>query len=102
MRIDIYSTDANFDREIETRIHRKLNLGLSRIDLHIRSVEICLSDVITAEGIVTNYCKFTFSFFNMTDLVIKESQADIYSAIDRAIQKSSRAISRELKNRKTI
>lgn len=96
MNIDIQAGKIELDKAIEMHIQRKLNLGLSKVHSHIESVQISLSDVAGMEDVSKKHCEVKFSFFNMADLVIEETQTDLYCAIDRAVQKSSRAIARKL------
>ena len=97
MKINIQSRQVELDKAIDTHIQRKLKLAFSRIDHNISSISISLSDVANKMGISSTRCHLKIEIIGMPDMVIEDTQSDLYLAIDRVLQKASHGLSRKLK-----
>lgn len=96
MKITIQNGLNEFDHSIEEHIHRKLRLELSKMAANISTISFVISEAIGIGGETENHCSLTLSLYGMPNLVIEETNADLYFAIDRVIQKTTRSLSRKL------
>lgn len=96
MKINIQNDLNDSDKSLEEDIQRKLRLALSKVATNISSITFSVSDVIGQSGKYDNQCSIVISLHNMANIVIEETQPDLYFCIDRVIQKATRTISRKL------
>ena len=96
MKIDIQNRLIELEQSIEVHIQRKLRLALSKMAAYISSITFIISDVMSQNGKYEKHCSLTLSLYRMSNIVIEETQADLYFVIDRVIQKAARTVSRKL------
>ncbi len=102
MKIDIKSNQLELDKGIEIYINRKLKFALSRLEKNISSISINLSQTLNKlelyGGIkeAAKICCLKVTFYNLQTLEYEDTQTDLYCAIDRVIQKASRAMARRV------
>jgi ribosome-associated translation inhibitor RaiA len=99
VKIDIQNRLNECDQSIEENIQRKLRLALTKIAAYISSITFIISDVIGLNGKTETHCSLTLSLYQMPNVVIDETHADLYFVIDRVIQKATRTVFRNF-NRK--
>ncbi|XPF93563.1 HPF/RaiA family ribosome-associated protein [Colwellia sp. RE-S-Sl-9] len=95
MKIDIQNRLTEEEQSMEVHIQQKLRLALSKMASYISSITFILSDVVQ-NGKVEKHCSLTLSLYRMPNIVIEETQTDLYFVIDRVIQKATRSLSRKL------
>ena len=96
MKIHVQNCLNEQDQSIEDHIKRRLRLGLSKVAANISSITFSLSGVIGLDGKNENYCLLTLSPYQLPNIVIEETQPDLYFCIDRVIQKATRTVARKL------
>lgn len=96
MKIDIQNCLSEFDQSIEEHIQRALRLALSKMAANISSITFTISDVIDQNGKTEKHCSLKLSLYHVPNIVIEETQVDLYFVIDRVIQKATRTLSRKL------
>ncbi len=96
MKVDIQSRHVELTQELEAHIQRKLQFALCRLEPHITALSIYLSDVNGPKGSADKQCRLQVCVTNMEDIVIKDTQTDLYCAIDRAMQRASRSVARKI------
>jgi putative sigma-54 modulation protein len=96
MKINIQSRQVELDKDIEAHIQRKLKLAFSRVEHNITSIYISLSDVTSKIGLSNTHCHLQIGIIDMPDMVIEDTQSDLYFAIDRVLQKASHSLTRKL------
>ncbi len=96
MKIDIQNCLTELDQSLEEDIQRRLRLALSKMAAYISSITFIISDAIDPNGKVEKHCFLTISLYRMPNIVIEETQADLYFVIDRVIHKATRTLSRKL------
>lgn len=97
MQVDIEYCQVELDKALEAHVQRKLEFALSRLEVDISAISIVLSDVTHARGGSGNdkHCLLTISIAGLSDIVIEDTQADLYCVIDRVIQKANHLITRQ-------
>lgn len=96
MKIDIQSRHFELTEGLKAHIKRKLQFALSRMESHITAISISLSDENGPKGGVDKHCRLQVCLTNMGDVVIKETQTDLFTAIDRAMQRANRSVARNI------
>jgi ribosome-associated translation inhibitor RaiA len=93
MQVSIQSSGVHIDGDLETKIQRKLQLALSRVEPYITAISIKLTSDTNAMGRGI-HCRITLVIVNQKDIVIEDTQTDLECVIDRVLQKASRTIKR--------
>jgi hypothetical protein len=83
---------VNVNGDLETKIQRKLQLALSRVEPYINAISIEFTSATNASSAI--HCRLTLEIINQGDIVIEDTQMDLECVIDRVLQKASRAIKR--------
>lgn len=96
MQIAIHANDFKMTEGIRDHIDRKLRFALERIRLHVKSVSIRLGDVNGPKGGRDKRCLLTVSLTNTQEVVVDDTQADMYQAIDSALRRLSRVAKRKI------
>ncbi|UUO25157.1 hypothetical protein FGD67_19540 [Colwellia sp. M166] len=96
MKIDIQNCLSELDQSIEEDIQLKLRLALSKMAAYISCITFIISENISPNGNTEKHCSLTLSLYRMPNIVIEETQVDLYFVIDRVIQKATRSLSRKL------
>lgn len=95
MQVSIQSSGVNINGDLETKIQRKLQLALSRVEPYITTISIELTSSSNASSNSSStHCRLTLVIVNKEDIVIEDTQMDIECVIDRVLQKASRTIKR--------
>lgn len=101
MRIDIHSRKLALTESLRKYIERKAELALSWAYHKLPHIHLRLDDVNGPKGGVDKVCRIQIPIPSGKPVVIEEIQTDIYSAIDRAIQRAGRTMSRRIKRNRT-
>ncbi|MEW6996925.1 HPF/RaiA family ribosome-associated protein [Colwelliaceae bacterium BS250] len=96
MKIDIQNRLSEVEKSLEYDIQRRLRLALSKVAPYISSITFVISDSIGPDSKAEKHCSLTLSLYNMPNIVIEETQVDLYFVIDRVIQKATRSLSRKI------
>ncbi|WP_440873789.1 hypothetical protein [Thalassotalea sp. PLHSN55] len=96
MKIAIENGLTEYDSSMEEHIQRKLRLALSKMAANISTITFTINEVVDQQGQVEKHCLLLLSLYQMPNIAIEETQADLAFVIDRVIQKATRALSRKL------
>ena len=94
MQVSIQSTGIKLNKELKTKIKRKLQFTLSKLEPYIIKISIKLSSTIDTRDIDNTHCQLTLAIVNQSDIVIEDTQMDLECVLDRVLQKASRIIER--------
>jgi len=105
MQIEIQARDFTLTESLGAYIKRHMNFLLSSKYDQIKRIRVCLSDINGPRGGVDKRCQIQISLPRLKDIVIEDTELDLYTAIDRATERASRTVNRRLarqqqKNRK--
>jgi len=92
MKIDIQSCDVELGKAIETHIQRKLQIALSRMEPYITDISISISDVDGMKAGGHRHCRMQISSTEFEDIIIEDTQLDLFYVIDRVIHRASRSL----------
>ena len=93
MQIDIQSRHFTLTDALRNHTKRCLGFALSTKGNHIRHVTVRLSDISGPKGGTDKCCLIQVVFAHLPNVVIEDTETDLYAAIDRA---ADRAVGRRL------
>jgi len=96
MKINIQTRDFLLTDALRSHVKRRLDFALSARDEHIQRVVVRLFDINGPRGGADKCCHIQVVLTHLTDVVIKDTEADLYAAIDRAANRAGRTTARRL------
>jgi len=105
MQIEIQARDFTVTESMGAYIEQRLNFLLNNKYDQIKRIRVCLSDINGPRGGVDMRCQIQISLPRLKDIVIEDTETDLYIAIDKATERATRTVGRRLarqqqKNRK--
>ena len=96
MQIDIRTPGFALTDAIRDHVERRLRFALARASAHVRRVAVYLSDINGPRGGIEKRCRLRVRLNNSVDVMIDDTESDLYAAIDRAANRAGRAVARRL------
>jgi putative sigma-54 modulation protein len=96
MQIDIQALNFSLTNALRDYIQRRLDFALSSRDDHIQRIKARLSDINGPRGGADKCCHIQVVIPQLADVVIEDTEFDLYAAIDRATDRASRTVGRSL------
>jgi ribosomal subunit interface protein len=105
MHIKIQARDFSLTEALGNYIERRINFVLSSRYDQIQCISVRLSDINGPGGGSDKCCRINITLPRLSDIIIEDTESDLYVAIDRAIDRAGRTLNRRLarhynKNRK--
>ena len=100
MQVDIQSRGFTLTNGLRDYLTKRLAYGLTGGDAAIGRVIVRLSDINGPRGGEDKRCHIEVRLRGMPDVVIEDTEADLYMAIDRATERAGRALMRRLERRR--
>lgn len=92
MQIDIQARNFPLPDALRSHIEQRLSLALSARHDHIQRVLVRLSDINGPRGGADKCCHIQVVLTRDADVVIKDTETDLYVAIDRAADTAASAV----------
>ncbi len=102
MQINIQSRNFSLTDALRSHAERRLRFALTCCDNHIRRVVMRLSDINGPRGGADKRCHLQVVLAGLPDVVIEDTEADLYVAIDRATDRAGRTVVRKTKRQQTL
>jgi len=102
MHIDIQARSFSLTRALKNYAEKKLKSSLSRCEDHLQRVVIKLSDINGPRGGEDKRCHLQVMLFGLPDVIIEDTEEDMYAAIDRAADRAGCAVVRKVKRQQTL
>lgn len=96
MRIGIIVRGIELTEAIRHYARRRLTTALGRYRQALKSVRMSLTDINGPRGGVDKHCVIEVRVPTLNPIVVRERDADLYVAIDRAADRVDRAVARRL------
>ena len=96
MRIGILSRGLALTQAIRDYAHRRLKTALNRYEPMLASVQVRVADVNGPRGGVDKHCVVEVRGPTLAPIIVRERDADLYVALDRAADRVDRATARRL------
>lgn len=100
MRIDIHTSGFELTDGIREHTQRRLQFALSWASYEVRKVVVRLSDINGPRGGKDKRCNILIPLTRSADIVIEDTEADLYVAIDRAVERAERSLARRLERQR--
>ena len=96
MRIDIQTHGFTATAALRAHVTRRLQLALGCCADRVSRTTVRLSDVNGPRGGVDKRCQVQVCLTTLADVVIEDTEADLYTAINRAAERAGRTAVRHL------
>ncbi len=96
MQIDIHAHGFTLTDGIHDYVLKRLAYSLNYGDEHITRVNVRLSDINGPRGGEDKRCLIELRLKGAPEVVIEDTESDLYVAIDRATDRASRTLARRL------
>jgi len=96
MQIDIQARNFTLTDALRGHVERRLGWALSSRDEYIQRVTVRLSDINGPRGGEDKCCRIQVILPQLPDVVIEDTEEDMYNAIDRAADRAGRTVGRRL------
>ena len=100
MRIEIHTGKFSLTDSLREHIERRIQFALSWANHNLQKVTLRLDDINGPKGGADKSCRIQIPIAGGKPVVIEEIQSDLYIAIDRAVERAGRALSRKLERRR--
>lgn len=96
MNIDIQARNFPLTHAMSGHVKRRLGFALSSRYEHIERILVRLSDINGPRGGNDKCCHIQVILPQLADVVIEDTESNLYVAIDRAADRASRTVARRL------
>ncbi|MGD8583443.1 MAG: HPF/RaiA family ribosome-associated protein [Gammaproteobacteria bacterium] len=96
MQIEIQARNFSLTEALRGHIQRRLGFALSTRYEHIKRILVRLSDINGPRGGNDKCCLIQVVLPGQADVVIEDTESNLYVAIDRAADRVSRTVTRRL------
>lgn len=96
MQLDIQARGFSLTNGILNYTKQRMQFALHRNDSHIMRVRVRLADINGPRGGVDKRCQIELALAGQSNIVIEDTEADLYFAIDRACERCMRTLDRRL------
>lgn len=96
MQIDIRAKGFELSPALREHTERRLGFALSWANYDVRKVAVRLYDINGPRGGEDKCCRIQIALPGTSDVVIEDTEADLYIAINRAVDRAERSLARRL------
>lgn len=100
MRINIQTSGFKLTDGLREHTERRLQFALSWAVHDVRKVVVRLSDINGPRGGNDKRCYIQVPLPHKPDVVIEDTESDLYVAIDRAVDRAERSVARRLERQR--
>jgi putative sigma-54 modulation protein len=98
MQISIQSNDFVLTEALRAYTEQRLKAALGCAGTRMRKLHVSLSDINGPRGGRDKRCKIQVQLAGGKDVLIEDTEADLYHAIDRAAERADRAVVRRVEH----
>jgi putative sigma-54 modulation protein len=102
MQIQIQARNFSITPAMRVHIERQLGFSLDMCRRHIKRILVRLSDINGPRGGNDKRCHLELILPGQAAVVVKDTEADLYLAINRAASRACRTVMRRLRRRRDI
>jgi putative sigma-54 modulation protein len=96
MQIVIQARGFDLTAALRQHIERRLHFALDWAHDHVSRVSVLLSDLNGPRGGEDKCCRVQIARPGVAEVVIEDTETDIYVAIDRAVDRAARTLARRV------
>jgi putative sigma-54 modulation protein len=101
MKIDVRCRGLETSDSFREHIRRRVHFQMSRFGGVVRSVVVRIGDINGPKGGADKRCQVTLRGSRLGPLTIEDLSADVYSALDTALERAARAVGRDIERKRT-
>jgi putative sigma-54 modulation protein len=101
MKIDVRCRGLETSDSFREHIRRRVHFQMSRFGGAVRSVVVRIGDINGPKGGADKRCQVTLRGSRLGPLTIEDLSADVYSALDTALERAVRAVGRDIERKRT-
>ncbi|MCK5666938.1 MAG: HPF/RaiA family ribosome-associated protein [Thiotrichaceae bacterium] len=102
MQIDIQARHFSLTESLRNHAERRLRFTLTSFDDYIFKLLMRLSDINGPRGGKDKRCHLQVILTGLPDIIIEDTEADLYIAIDRAVSRAGRSVKRKIDRHQTL
>ena len=102
MKIDIQARNFPLTDALRSHAERRLRFALTCCDDYVHGAVMRLSDINGPRGGSDKRCHLQVVLAGLPNVVVEDTEGDLYVAIDRAIDRAGRAVARKIDRRQTL
>lgn len=102
MQIDIQALSFPMTDALRRHAERQLRYALGRCEDHIKRVVVRLSDINGPRGGDDKHCHIQVVLPGLNDVVIEDTEADMYAAISSATGRAGNTVLRKINRQQTL
>ncbi|MFQ5546003.1 MAG: HPF/RaiA family ribosome-associated protein [Acidiferrobacterales bacterium] len=102
MEIDIQARNFSLTDALRAHVERRLRFALARNADHIQRVVVRLSDINGPRGGADKCCHIQVVLRHLPEVVTQDTEADLYVAIYRALDRAGRTVARGLARQREL
>lgn len=102
MQIDIQARHFSLTDALRDHAERRLRLALTCCNDHIQRIVMRLSDINGPRGGADKHCHLQVVLAGLPDVVIEDTETDLYVAINRATDRAGRTLMRRINRQHTL
>jgi ribosomal subunit interface protein len=102
MQIDIQARHFSLTDALRHHAERRLRLALTCCNDHIQRIVMRLSDINGPRGGEDKHCHLQVVLAGLPDVVIEDTETDLYVAINRATDRAGRTLMRRINRQHTL
>ncbi|MDQ1832773.1 HPF/RaiA family ribosome-associated protein [Massilia scottii] len=100
MRVTIQANGFVLTEALRSYTEQRLAIALGWAGQHMRKLAVSLSDINGPRGGIDKRCKIQVQLGGGKEVIIEDTEADLYSAIDRAAERADRAVVRQVERKR--
>lgn len=100
MRVTIQTNGFEMTSALRAYTEQRLATALGWAREHMRKLVVWLSDINGPRGGVDKRCKIQVKLGGGREIIIEDTEADLYAAIDRAADRADRAVVRRVERKR--
>ena len=94
MQIDIQALNFPLTEGLRVRVESRLRFALTRFQDQMGAISVRLSDVNGPKGGADKRCLVRIKANGLPDIVVADTEVDLYVAVDRAVSRAGRTLER--------
>ncbi|MCB1956010.1 MAG: ribosome-associated translation inhibitor RaiA [Rhodocyclaceae bacterium] len=102
MQVRIQAHDFDLTPALRSHVTQRVRFALTRYRDHVRRIEVRLSDENGPRGGVDKRCRLHLRVGGLPDIVIDDTEADLYAAVTRSAERAERALGRQIRRSRTL
>lgn len=102
MRMTIQTNGFTMTTALRSYTEQRLATALGWARQHMRKLVVWLSDINGPRGGVDKRCKIQVQLDGGRDIIIEDTEADLYAAIDRAAERADRAVVKRVERSRQV